>query len=109
MSRFAWVSRVAISALTAMAVGGCSGGLHSDAPANQIYILRAASSVTPAPTDAVARPLDAAGSASAEAPSLQLPRPSADPGLSTEAIMLVRSDHRLDYYSGSSWAGALPE
>ena len=38
------------------------------------------------------------------APSVQLPRPSADPGLATELITLVRSDHRMDYYAGSRWA-----
>jgi len=112
MSRFAWVLRVATSALISWAIAGCSSGLHSDAPPTQIYVLRAVPSSTLPPAaneTAVARPLDAAGSANAEAPSLQLPRPSADPGLSTEAIVLVRSDHRLDYYSGSSWAGTLPD
>jgi cholesterol transport system auxiliary component len=112
MSRFAWALRTATSMLVATVIAGCSAGLHSDAPATQIYVLRATPSTSgPAAAvgSAVARPLDAAGSVSAEAPSLQLPRPSADPGLSTEAIVLVRSDHRLDYYSGSSWAGALPD
>jgi len=111
MSRFASLLRIATPALLATVIVGCSGGLHSDAPPTQVYILRAAASSTAPAVDgaAVARPLDAAGSPSAEAPSLQLPRPSADPGLSTEAIMLVRSDHRLDYYSGSSWAAALPD
>lgn len=111
LASFLRLLRVATPALVVMAVAGCSGGLHSDAPPTQIYILRANASATPAPANgsAVTRPLDAAASAGAEPPSLQLPRPSADPGLSTEMIVLVRSDHRLDYYSGSSWAGSLPE
>jgi cholesterol transport system auxiliary component len=104
-------SRVLALAPMVMILAGCSGGLHSDAPATQIYVLRATASMA-APTAsgaATARPLDAAGSPIAEAPSVQLPRPSADPGLSTELIMLTRSDHRLDYYGGSSWAGPLPD
>lgn len=115
MSRFTslWcLSRSAPLAVSAMLIAGCSGGLHSDAPPTQIYILRANASAAPAARAsgaAVARPLDAAGTPGAEAPTVQLPRPSADPGLSTELIMLVRSDHRLDYYSGSSWAGGLPD
>jgi cholesterol transport system auxiliary component len=114
MSRFTprlRLSRAATLVVMAIGVAGCSGGLHSDAPATQIYVLRASAASPAMATNgaAVARPLDAAGSATAEAPSLQLPRPSADPGLSSELIVLVRSDHRLDYYSGSSWAGTLPD
>jgi len=96
---------------------GCSGGLHSDGPPMQIYLLRAAPApplASEASGDAVVRPLDrstanapAAGVPSA--PTLQVARPSADPGLSTELITLVRSDHRLDYYSGSRWAAELPD
>ena len=111
MSRLVSLSRLAALASSATIIAGCSGGLHSDAPPTQVYILRATAS-TPAAAangEAVARPLDAPGTASAEAPSVQLPRPSADPGLSTELIVLTRSDHRLDYYSGSTWAGALPD
>jgi cholesterol transport system auxiliary component len=40
---------------------------------------------------------------------VQLARPSAGPGLATELITLVRSDHRLDYYVGSRWAADLPD
>lgn len=112
MSHFALLLRRATPVLLAAAMVGCSAGLHSDAPATQIYILRAASAATPAATTngaAIAQPLNAAGSVNADAPSLQLPRPSADPGLSSEQIMLVRSDHRLDSFNGSSWAGALPD
>lgn len=91
---------------------GCSGGLHSDAQPLQIYVLRAAVSAPPASANgAVTRPLDTTATASggAPAPSVQLPRPSADPGLATELITLVRSDHRMDYYSGSRWASELPD
>lgn len=104
MSRFALLPMVLL-------VAGCSGGLHSDAPPGQIYILRAAPSVT---DDAAARvsrepavaalPGPAPGS-----PTLQLSRPSANPGLATDRIVIVQSDRRLDYYAGSRWAAALPD
>jgi cholesterol transport system auxiliary component len=47
--------------------------------------------------------------ATAPPPTLQIQRPRADPGLATELITLVRSDHRLDRYAGSSWAGNLTD
>jgi cholesterol transport system auxiliary component len=112
MSRFA--SLLALVS-TSLLMAGCSGLLHSDAAPVQIYVLRAAGSTPPAPGadgNAVTRPLDAAASAnsgSVPAPSVQLPRPSADPGLATDLITLVRSDHRMDYYSGSRWAAQLPD
>jgi ABC-type uncharacterized transport system auxiliary subunit len=110
MSRFALLSIVLLAT-------GCSGGLRSDAPAMQIYILRAVASPPRAPDataagTALARGLDSATHSSNGAsptPSVQLPRPSADPGLATELITLVRSDRRLDYYAGSRWAGELPD
>jgi ABC-type uncharacterized transport system auxiliary subunit len=100
-----------------MLVSGCSGLLHSDDPPIQIYYLRAAASPemaaaeqkqaleaarTAAATPAKASPIDAP-------PTLQVPRPQADPGLATELITLIQSDHRMDHYAGSSWPGALPE
>lgn len=87
-------------ALLALLIGGCSLGLQSDAPPVQAYVLRAtAAAATPA----------VSSNGSAPAPSIQLPRPSADPGLSTELITLVRSDNRMDYYLGSRWAADLPD
>ena len=97
MKRFALPAIVVMGSLGAL-LSGCSG-LHADGPPVQIYILRA-TAVTPD---------DPPSATSATAPSIQLPRPSADPGLSTQLIMLVRSDHRLDYYSGSRWAADLPD
>ena len=90
--------RFAGFAAIAMLTAGCSNLLHSEAQPVQVYVLRATG----------------AGSAAVESnvatlPSVQLPRPSADPGLATESIVLVRSDHRMDYYLGSRWAGELPD
>jgi ABC-type uncharacterized transport system auxiliary subunit len=77
-------------------LSGCSG-LHADGPPVQIYVLRATARAAedPPPT--------------ANVPSIQVSRVSADPGLGTQSIMLVRSDHRLDYYLGSRWAADLPD
>src|SRR5262245_24142897 len=125
MNRFALLPIVMLGALGAL-LSGCSG-LHADGPPVQIYILRASAAVksedaplaatVPPSRDAngggtaVTRAADAvrASDGTPAAPTLQLPRPSADPGLSTQLITLVRSDHRLDYYIGSRWAADLPD
>jgi cholesterol transport system auxiliary component len=99
---------------------GCTSGLFkSEAPPVQIYVLRAAASPSTAATGQ-AQALDsaraaeagtsgAASGAGASPPTIQVPRPQADPGLSTELITLVRSDHRMDRYAGASWAGPLTD
>ncbi|MEP7243062.1 MAG: ABC-type transport auxiliary lipoprotein family protein [Gammaproteobacteria bacterium] len=93
------MSRFALLSIVLLAAAGCSGGLHSDGPAMQIYVLRAASTASST----------ADAKTAAAASTLQLPRPSADPGLSTELITLVRTDRRMDYFSGSRWAAQLPD
>ena len=99
---------------TGMLLTGCSGLLHSDDPPVQIYVLRAAVSPIRAANEQAlalneARTASASPAQTEAPPSLQVPRPQADPGLATELITLVRSDHRMDRYAGSSWAGALPD
>ena len=100
---------------TGLLVSGCSGLLHSDDPPVQVYVLRAAVSPTRAATEQAQALRDARAASVAEAkpaesaPTLQVPRPQADPGLANELITLVQSDHRMDRYAGSSWAGALPD
>jgi len=110
MSRLILVSMVLL-------VAGCSSLLRSEAPPVQIYVLRAAVSPTLAAAEQ-AQALDTARAASASTaassstsspPTLQVPRPQADPGLNTELITLVQSDHRMDRYAGSSWAGNLQD
>jgi cholesterol transport system auxiliary component len=95
MKRFVSLALVMLGSLGAL-LSGCSG-LHADAPPAQIYILRA-----------TARAAEDAPPA-ANAPTIQVSRVSADPGLTTQLITHVRSDHRLDYYLGSRWASDLPE
>jgi ABC-type uncharacterized transport system auxiliary subunit len=109
------MTRLILMVSMGVLVSGCSGLLHSDDIATQIYVLRAAVSPTRAASEQ-AQALDAARSSTganssphAAPPSLQVPRPQADPGLATELITLVRSDHRMDRYVGSSWAAPLPD
>jgi cholesterol transport system auxiliary component len=89
------LSTVRLIALScALLLAGCSGGLHSDSPPNQVYVLRS-----------VAHPKsDSAPSAV----SLHLSRPIAGPGLDTDHILLVQSEHRMSYFVGSRWPGNLP-
>ncbi len=93
-----WV-RVAVSVagLAAVLVGlqtGCSGGFHSNAPATQVYVLRAAAH----PQSDLVQPHAA----------LRVNRPIAAPGLDSDHILLVQSDHRMSYYAASRWPADLP-
>jgi cholesterol transport system auxiliary component len=108
------LKNVAPLVLVSFLIAGCAGGLRSDAPPSQVYVLRATAAARVAADaggSAVTRAVDAerASDGTAAAPSVQLPRPSADPGLATEAIVLVRTDRRMDSYLGSRWAADLPD
>jgi cholesterol transport system auxiliary component len=101
--------RVALlSTAISLVLAGCSNLLHSDAQPTQIYILRATAAAAETKATGAAEATRASDGSPA-APSLQIPRPSADPGLATQLITLVRSDHRMDYYLGSRWASDLPD
>src|SRR5262245_39070165 len=96
MKRLALSATMMLGSLGAL-LSGCSG-LHADGPPVQTYILRAtAAAAEDPPTPA------------ANTPSIQVSRVSADPGLATQLITLVRSDHRMDYYLGSRWAASVPD
>src|SRR5262249_36774019 len=41
--------------------------------------------------------------------SLRIGRPVAGPGLDSDHIMIVESDHRMSFYTASRWAANLPE
>ncbi|MGH8139480.1 MAG: ABC-type transport auxiliary lipoprotein family protein [Steroidobacteraceae bacterium] len=77
-----------------LAAAGCSAGLHSDARAAQVYVLRITQ-----------QQADEAGHSSA---SLHVGRPLAGPGLDSDHIVLVQSDHRMSYYVASRWPADLP-
>src|SRR5437899_35091 len=81
----------AVAALTT----GCAGGLHSNTPVTQVYVLRA--------TPSASRAVPAADA------SLRVQRPVAGPGLDSDHIVLVQSDHRMSYYEASRWPTVLPE
>jgi cholesterol transport system auxiliary component len=76
-------------------LAGCSGGLKSNLPISQVYVLRPTWS---APATA----------ATAPAGSVQVTLPLAAAGLATDSIEVLRSGERLDYYRGARWAGATP-
>ncbi len=82
-----------VACAAAAALAGCSGGLHSDAPATQVYVLRAA-----AHQQAAVKPPFA---------SLHVNRPMAAPGLESDHIVLVQPDHKMSYYIASRWPGDL--
>ncbi len=89
-----------------LALSGCAGLFHSNAAPEQTYVLRA-----PAPPAASA-PVAPAGAAPANPaglPSIRVATPEADPGLDTQQIILVQSDHRLNFYTGSRWPGPAPQ
>jgi ABC-type uncharacterized transport system auxiliary subunit len=96
---------VRILSLLCLGLAGCSGLFQSKAKPEQIYYLRAPAVATSAP---VPRPADSAAAAPAAsagslAASLRVTRPLASPGLDTSHIMLVQTDHRMNFYSGSRW------
>jgi cholesterol transport system auxiliary component len=88
---------VALAGLAALGVPlltGCFGGLHSNVPATQVYVLRAATHPEADPTRSSA--------------SLHVGRPLAGPGLGSDHIMLVEPAHRMSYYVASRWPADLP-
>jgi cholesterol transport system auxiliary component len=86
-----------------LALNGCSGLLHSTAPALQLYVLAPPQVVTVASDADRPRP---PGSA---LPSLRISRPLPAAGLNTDRIALLRPGNRLDYYAGSRWSAPLAD
>jgi len=83
-------------ALVAGLAAGCGGSLFkSEMPAVQTYRLAPLAKETPA-----AAPFDAL---------MLIVRPEVAPGLDTERIAVLRSDRRLDYFSGSQWGAPLAD
>jgi cholesterol transport system auxiliary component len=95
--RVRW-SRIRLGLITAAAAPGllgCSGLFHSDARPTQTYVLRAAT--------------HAEADAGPALTSIRVGRPVAGPGLESDRIVLVQSDHRMSYYVASRWPAAVPE
>ena len=90
--------------LLCLCLTGCSGLFQSKAKPEQVYFLRAPAVASYAP----AQPADSAAAAPAAAAaampaSLRVTRPLASPGLDTARIVLVQTDHRMNFFSGSRW------
>jgi ABC-type uncharacterized transport system auxiliary subunit len=86
-------ARALVVLLLLALAAGCSG-FHSNAKAEQTYVLRA--TATP-------------GAASAALPAaLRVGAPGANPGLDTTHIVLVQPDHRMGFYTGSRWPAPAP-
>ncbi len=77
-------------------LSGCSG-LRSHAQPAEVYVLQLMppAAGTPAPP---AAPV-----------SIRVARPDAAPGLSSEHIVILQPDHRMNQYAASAWAAPLPE
>ena len=88
--------RERVVVLAALALTGCGGLLETTIPAPQAYLLRAASSATPAAATAVPG-------------GLLVQRPEAGPGLDSDKIVLLRAGHRFDFYAASRWAAPAPD
>lgn len=84
------------SASALLGIAACTAGFHSSASASQVYVLRAAGPPR-------------VQHASAPGASVHVSRPIAGPGLASDRIMLVQSDHRMSYYAASRWPADLPQ
>ena len=94
----------ALVLLTGAALSGCSGLLHSTARPEQVYYLRAPSANG---TDGSGVATGAGNSAALVPPaSLRVSHPQTSPGLDSPHIMLVQSDHRMNFFAGSRWPSA---
>ena len=91
--------------LVCLCLTGCSGLFHSNAKPEQIYYLRA-----PPAQSAPATGTAGSAAAATDLPaSVRVGRPVADPGLDSPHIMLLQTDHRMNFYTGSRWPGPAPE
>jgi cholesterol transport system auxiliary component len=90
--------------LCAAGLGGCiGGGLHSNQPQQQQYLLSTpAAPETSGTAPDASHPLDTAL-------SVQVLLPAAAPGLEGDGIAVLREGGQLDYYTGVRWAAAVPQ
>ena len=99
------VASVASVLLSAAALSGCTGLFHSNARPEQVYYLRA-----PAANGSNGSGATTSGASNdaAIAPpaSLRVTHPLTSPGLDSPRIMLVQSDHRMNFFAGSRWPSA---
>jgi len=89
------MTRILAILSTSFALTACSGVFESKLDAPQAYVLRLPPATAPA--------------AAANGGSVLLQRPQAGPGLDSDRIALLRSDHRFDFYAASRWAAPVPD
>jgi cholesterol transport system auxiliary component len=91
----------------AAGLGGCiGGGLHSNQPQQEEYLLRAPGAAAETGAGSTAR---APSTALDAARSLEVLLPAAAPGLEGDGIAVLRAGGQLDYYTGARWAAAAPQ
>jgi cholesterol transport system auxiliary component len=78
-----------------LALSGCGSLLDSKLAAPQTYVLRLPANASPA--------------AQPTAGSLLVQRPEAGPGLESNRIALLRTEHRFDFYAATLWAAPTPD
>ena len=83
--------RIGLAMCLGATLAGCGGLFHSNARPEQVYVLRS----VPIPVDPAPAPVGA---------SLRVNRPTANPGLDSPQIILVESDRRMSFFTGSLWA-----
>jgi cholesterol transport system auxiliary component len=98
-----WSPALALGALLCAAVAAGCANFRSNQPALQVYGLDPGFAAAPAAE------AGASAAAASAAPTLQVLRPQAAPGLDTAEIALTRGGQRLDYYAASRWPAPLPD
>ena len=87
--------RASVMAALLSPLSACSGLFATDTPPVQTYVLRMSQ-----PQEPAGQPVKG---------TLRVSHPLASPGLASERIVLVQSDHRLTYFEASRWAANVPD
>ena len=104
-----WLPARALAALPSALLATACANFHSDQPAVQVYALEPGFAAAATPSAQAGTPEATAAAPETAAPTLQVLRPLAAPGLDTAEIALARGGQRLDYYAASRWPAPLPE
>lgn len=91
-------------------LGGCiGGGLHSNQPQQQEYLLRAPGAAAGTDSASTASAARAPSTGLDATRSLEVLLPAAAPGLEGDGIAVLRAGGQLDYYTGARWAAGAPQ
>jgi cholesterol transport system auxiliary component len=102
------------ASLLCLLLSACGSLLQSNAKPEQTYYLRPPGTAGGSAAGAATAGSSTGGDATATAAplpgmSVRVGHPIAAPGLETAHIMLVQSNHRMNFYTGSRWPAAGPE